>query len=466
MASFRFELNNKPTKNRTFVILLCVTTGGKRKRLKTSIEVRKKSDFKSDAKAGKWIQTSEPNNKKWNEVLESELEAAKKTYRELREDGLATSDKVISTIRAGERSASFIDYAKQRTKEIYEAGGIRNWKKYNGFCNKLETFQTNERGNLIDLVFAEITPAYLSRFEAHLHTLNNERQPEKKLHPNTIEVNLNIFRTLVKRAIEVEGLMKMEKNPFLTYHYKGVKTNKEKLDEAEINLLKNHSLNKNTLIWHCRNYFLFSYYCAGIRAGDLIQLRWCNISSEGRLHYEMGKNHKERDLILVEEAKEILSHYYVPEAKATDYIFPLLDNNAPYAIAIMQADKDTLPTELKVTLFNQISAKNALINKELKKLALLTGIEKKISFHISRHSFAKVAKQRGTDNSMLKDLLAHSSVKITEGYMGSFDTNETDKALESIFKKKDNPKTELLSLLENLNTEDIQSLIGQLKAKK
>ena len=465
MASFRFELNNKPTKNKTFSILLCVTTGGKRTRLKTSIEVKKKTDFKSKAKVGKWIQTSEPNNKKWNEVLESELEAAKKTYRDLRDDGLATSEKVVSTIKAGERSSSFLEYAKQRTAEIYEAGGIRNWKKYNGFCNKLEAFLTNDKGNVRDLVFAEITPAFLSKFHSHLHTLKNEREPEKKLHPNTIEINLNIFRTLVKRAIEVEKLMKLERNPFLSYHYKGVKTGKEKLDEAEIKLLQDYTLNKGSLIWHCRNYFMFSYYCAGIRAGDLIQLRWGNIISGDRLHYEMGKNHKERDFKMVDEAKEILSHYYSPEAKVTDYIFPLLDNSAPYATAITQADKDTLPTNLKSVLFSQISSKNALINKELKKLAKLAGIEKKVSFHIARHSFASVAKQKGTDNSMLKDLMAHSSLKVTEGYMGSFDTNDTDKALESIFKKKNDPKAELLSLLENVNPEDIQNLINQIKTK-
>lgn len=29
---------------------------------------------------------------------------------------------------AGERTSSFLQYAKQRTKEIYDAGSYRNWK--------------------------------------------------------------------------------------------------------------------------------------------------------------------------------------------------------------------------------------------------------------------------------------------------------------------------------------------------
>ena len=49
--------------------------------------------------------------------------------------------------------------------------------------------------------------------------------------------------------------MKPEKNPFLSYSYKGVKTTKEKLDEAEIEKIINLELKKGTLLWHCRNYF-------------------------------------------------------------------------------------------------------------------------------------------------------------------------------------------------------------------
>lgn len=262
----------------------------------------------------------------------------------------------------------------------------------------------------------------------------------------------------------MEGLMKPEKNPFLSYSYKGVNTTKDKLDEAEIEKIINLDLEAGTLLWHCRNYFLFSFYCAGIRAGDFIQLRWCNITSDGRLRYQMGKNHKDRDLVLVEQAKDILSYYFQEEVKTTDYIFPLLDASEPYAKAISQEEKDTLPTELKIKLFNQISSKNALINKYLKKLAKMAEIEKKLSFHISRHSFAKVAKQRGTDNAKLKDLLAHSSVKITEGYMGSFDTAENDRALQHIFQKEEpSSKDELIKLINNMSSEEINSLIKKIK---
>ncbi|MCT3817090.1 integrase [Elizabethkingia anophelis] len=464
MATFRFEVNNKPTKNKAYNILLCITTEGKRKRLKTSIELKKKSDFNTKAKQDNWIRSSEPYYKVWNEVLSKELEKAKQTYRDLKEAGLATSEKIASEMLAGEKTNSFVKYAKERTQEMHNAGSIRNWKKYNGFLNKLENYLINKDGKVKDLTFAEITPAFLSKFEAYLHTLKNEREPEKKLHPNTIEVILNIFKTLIKRAIEIEGFMKFEQNPFLVFSYRGVKTQKEKLNENEIELIINLELEENSLLWHCRNYFLFSFFCAGIRVGDLIQLRWVNITSDGRLYYQMGKNRKARDLILVEQAKEIISFYFKEGINSNDYIFPLLNSQESYANAINQEQKDTMPTELKMKLLNQISAKNALINKYLKKIADLAGIQKKLSFHISRHSFAKIAKQKGIDNSNVQSLLAHSSIKITENYMGSFDTSENDKALQAIFNKpQQNPRDELIRLLKEMDDDQIVGLLSKIK---
>ena len=84
-------------------------------------------------------------------------------------------------------------------------------------------------------------------------------------------------------------------------------------------------------------------------------------------------------------------------------------------------------------MYTRIGAKTALINKELKRIANMAGIEKKISFHVSRHSFAKAAKKKGVDNLKVQELFAHSSLKITEGYMGHFESAENDAALASVF---------------------------------
>ncbi len=461
-TTFNFEVSNKPSRKNTYSIYLRITQNRKKKRIKSTIEVNKQKDFNPKAKQGKWIRTTELNHKVWNQALEKELEKAKTTFRELGEDGMATKELIKATIQNKNVSTSFVVYAKQRTQDIFNEGGYRNFKKYNGFVNKLEAYLKTIKKT--DILFSEITSSFLSKFEAYLHTIRNERNPEATLHPNTIVVTFNIFKAIVNRAIETDKFLKPDKNPFMGYSYGSeIKTTKEKLNEAEIRLIEELSLPEGSLIWHCRNYFLFSFYLAGIRAGDFIQLRWSNITSEGRLEYRMGKTHKDRNIKLHKKAFDILQYYYKEGQKNTDYIFPLLDNEAPFAKAVTEEQKATLPPELIVKLNNTTNAKNSLINKYLRKIALLAGIEKKITFHIARHSFAKVAKDNKIDNNHLKELLGHSNIKVTEGYMGNFETEATDNVMASIFGEKEQPKEQIKSMLDKMNPEQIESLLQAMK---
>ena len=214
----------------------------------------------------------------------------------------------------------------------------------------------------------------------------------------------------------------------------------EKLSDTEMERIIALELEEGSLIWHCKNYFMFSYYCAGIRAADLIQLRWRNDTENGRLHYQMGKNHKDRDLLLVDQALDILRYYHNDDVKQDDYIFPLLDNDAPFAKFVTQADKDRMKPVLRHQLYQQISAKNALINKYLKKIAEKAGITTNLTMHISRHAFTHIAQEAGAESSAIKNSLGHSNLATTERYMGSFDTSKTDNTLRNLFKKKAAPK--------------------------
>ena len=262
----------------------------------------------------------------------------------------------------------------------------------------------------------------------------------------------------MKKGMEL-GYITPDKNPFLVFKYSGVKTEKEKLEIAEIEALEALELEEGSLDWHSRNCFLFSFYCAGIRAGDLLQLRWANVEG-GRLNYQMGKNHKTRDLKLVPQAAAILDLYRSENSKPTDYIFPFMSNRKTYASAISQADKDTLPSDMKQKLLEEVAAKNALLNKSLKKLAGKAGISKKVSMHIARHSFASIAVQKGIESNKVKSLLAHSRLQTTEGYMGNFSSSENDKALESVFENPTDKKAQLLALIQGMSEEDVTSVLA------
>ena len=468
MATFRFELNGRPTRNKTYVVYLRVTVGGKRKLIKTMVEIARPSDFNAKCKGENWIRGGVRDAKVLNAQLADILAKAKETYKELDKEGEVTTVALAKEMNTEVVSPSFLAFARERAQMIYDNGGWRNWRKYCGLINKLDAFRKKRR--MADITVADMTVELLTRFDNFLHKWENEREPGTLLHPNTIEVQFNILRTLVHRAIEV-GIMEASKDPFLVFKYKGVKTVKEKLDDSEMERIINLELEEGSLIWHCKNYFLFSYYCAGIRAADLIQLRWGNVTTSGRLHYQMGKNHKERDLLLVEQAIEILRHYQREDAKATDYIFPLLSNDAEYAGYVTQADKDRMRPELRHKMYQDISSKNALINKYLKKIAEKAEIEKPLSMHISRHSFAHIAQESGAESSAIKNILGHSNLATTERYMGSFDTTKTDETLRNVFAKKQSSATapeesgatkeeQAIELLKGMTPEQIMAVIS------
>lgn len=468
MATFRFELNGRPTKNKTYVVYLRVTVGGKRKLIKTMVEIARPSDFNAKCKGENWVRGGVRDAKVLNAQLADILARAKETYKELDKEGKVTTVALAKEMNTEVVSPSFMEFTRERAQMIYDNGGWRNWRKYCGLINKLDAFRKKRR--MADITVADMTVELLTHFDNFLHKWENEREPGKLLHPNTIEVQFNILRTLVHRAIEV-GIMEASKDPFLVFKYKGVKTIKEKLDDSEMERIINLELEEGSLIWHCQNYFLFSYYCAGIRAADLIQLRWGNVTGSGRLHYQMGKNHKERDLLLVDQAVEILRHYHREDAKATDYIFPLLSNDAEYAGYVTQADKDRMRPELRHKMYQDISSKNALINKYLKKIAEKAEIEKPLSMHISRHSFAHIAQEAGAESSAIKNILGHSNLATTERYMGSFDTSKTDETLRNVFVKKQSSskvtkestgskEEQAIELLKGMTPEQIMAVIS------
>jgi site-specific recombinase XerD len=443
-----------------------VTVGSKRTKKKTGIQLKRIDDFNPQCKGNNWIRANVPDAKALNEQLRQMLAQANDTYNDLGKEGEVTSSHVLKAMDVEYVSPSFLAFARERAQMIYDNGGWRNWRKYCGLINKLDTFRKKRR--MPDITVEDLTVDLLTRFDNFLHKWENEREPGKLLHPNTIEVQFNILRTLVHRAIEV-GIMEASKDPFLVFKYKGVKTIKEKLSEEEMSRIIALELEEGSLIWHCKNYFLFSYYCAGIRAADLIQLRWRNITESGRLHYQMGKNHKDRDLVLVEQALEILRYYHTDEVKPDDYIFPLLDNSAEYAKYITQADKDRMKPDLRHLLYQQVSAKNALINKYLKKIAEKAEVTTNLTMHISRHAFAHIAQESGAESSAIKNILGHSNLATTERYMGSFDTSKTDSTLRSLFDKKktgadgltdEEREQRAIDLLKGMSPEQIMSIIS------
>lgn len=458
--TFAYQIDVRANRFGEYAILLRITQEGKRSYKKSSVTVRNKTWFNKNARNENWIRQSDPEYAKKNETLAKELADAKAEKAVgLEKQGVVTPSIIKARLEQAPVATSFLEFVKEHCEDLHSNGQIRYWKQFRDLTHKLEAFRKSRR--MSDILFVDLTAPFLDKFEKFLQRLPNQREKDKVLNKNTVLNNMKRFRTLTRKAVRL-GLLSADKDPFLNYEFHWLPTTKDKLEVDEIDRVIKLDLEEGSMQWHTRNCFLFSFYCAGIRVGDLLQLRWRNVEG-GRLTYQMGKNHKMRDLILIPQAKTILGNYDTEDKKRDDYIFPLLDNAKGYAKAVTQDEKDTMSVELKTALFNDISAKTAVLNKHLKELAEMAGIEKHMSFHVSQHSFAKLAKDKGTNSGVVQGLLAHSSLKTTEGYMGQFDTSVEDAAMEKIFDTSS--EAQLESLIDSLTPEQREALVMMLTKK-
>ena len=96
------------------------------------------------------------------------------------------------------------------------------------------------------------------------------------------------------------------------------------LTRTEVLKIEDLKLNQHTSIWQTRNVWLFSFYFAGIRISDVLEMKWSDFK-DGRLFYIMNKNEKPISLKIPEKAKVIID-MYSKRRKSEEYIFPFLDN--------------------------------------------------------------------------------------------------------------------------------------------
>lgn len=336
---------------------------------------------------------------------------------EANDEGLSSRKlkKQVTSSIADYSDKSFIKYWERQNSLLEKNQSYGTLKTYKSILRQLKGDEEIEgflRGK--DLAFEDITIDFLEEYKGYL-----KREGYSK---NTIHNHLKTFRSILYKAIKEPGknYFSQDKNPFFAFKLEADNTQKkERLNPEEVKKLEELKLESGSRQYDARNMFLFSFYCAGIRIGDLVQLTWSNVK-EGRLEYEMGKTGKRRSVKLLPKALNILKLYTKSKRKPEDFIFPFLRND--------------INRTNKAYFKRQLEAKAALINKCLKGVAEKAEIGKNLSSHIARHSFADMARKKKTSLLDIQKLLGHSDSKTTQIYLDSFDIESQDEAHEAVFK--------------------------------
>lgn len=144
--------------------------------------------------------------------------------------------------------------------------------------------------------------------------------------------------------------------------------------------------------------FLFAFIACGLRISDIITLRWCDIDFTKKELDKIQVKTRGRNIIpLTDEALEILRKW---QGKHKVFVFGLLP------------DKFDLKNEEK--LRTRRNAITSTINKSLESISKKAQLDKKITFHMARHTWAVNALERGMSISMISSLLGHSCTMVTE----------------------------------------------------
>ncbi len=405
MPSYKIELNSKPVHGtKVHKLLLRITVERKHARMVLDYSISPKQFIANPQKEYQHIRQSNPKHKSINKHIDEKIQEAKDTSFSLHKEGKSITAQSIKQRMLKPKSSSFIDFTTNHYVDLRRSGNIGNFKKYRALLHKIKDFVGEK-----DILFSDIDVQFLEDFNLFLKQEGNAQ--------STIHGRMKAIRALVYKAID-RGLIQQSQNPFFSYKLKSGKSNRSRLTEEEMKLIEDYKPNKEQLEWHVRNAFLFSYYCAGVRASDIILLKWKSLQND-RLIYEMLKTGKIHSIKLVKQAKDILS-LYGPE-KPDQYVFPFFKSDFDYSDAKFKHD--------------QIVSKTALINKYLKDLATKVGIDKKISTHTARHSFADIARKKTDNIYNLSKTLGHSDLKTTETYLASFDEDVVDSTLDDVFDK-------------------------------
>lgn len=328
-------------------------------------------------------------------------------------DQYAQAEQTLFNIQTGQKKDSDLFDRKKTTSlsSVFakEAKRLKADMKAGSF-NKLEGFrkQIVDFAGTDDLVIEDMGLTWFQRFASYLQNDlgNNGATTQKKI---------KTIRSLVSRYSSLpvgDELMKMK--------IPAKKPVKQKLSAEELKSLEELSLPACDLITATRDLFLMQVYLRGIRVGDLLQADASNFSN-GIFSYVDDKTGGFMSIKLIPRAQTIVELYTGKSQK----LFPFFKWDPKPGLS--DFDNKRLRMKEKETC-------TSVVNKYLKVLARMAGIQKPLSSHIARHTFARMAIDKINNPMVTMELLGHSSLAVHQQYLNDIrKDDQLNQAADDIF---------------------------------
>jgi len=278
------------------------------------------------------------------------------------------------------KNRDFIEYFNKLTLSKYESQG--NYGNWNSCYKLLQEFKPD------GMTFGELNKESIQAFRAFLLA-------RKKMKTNTKASYFNKFLAAIKQAYK-EDILKDN----LAKHVQRIKEEETHREFLLLDELKKLIKTDCESPVH-KTAFLFGVF-TGLRFSYIKALQWKDIKGNDNdgyyIRFRQKKTKGLEKLDLAIPAMKLIG----PRRKPSDFVFEGLEYSA----------------------WN---------NKKIDNWVKAAKIDKKITFHTSRHTFSVLQISQGTDLYTLSKLLGHKSIKTTEIYAKLIDTKKT----EAIYKLND-----------------------------
>ncbi len=309
-----------------------------------------------------------------------------------------TVTKLVETVVGGNSIQTVSDFLHSEIDRLYNEGRLKYASTFKELRASLLEFNKH-----LDVYFSDIDINWLKQYESFLRN--------KGLGDNSIGVRFRTFRVLYNRAI-TENIVKADYYPFRIYKVSKLKkeTVKRSITKTDVEQIINYKVDRE-YTQLAIDLFYFSYLSGGINFVDMAYLTRDNII-DTRLVYTRKKTKKLIKLPIQDKALATIAKYQSDNI----YLFPILSKF--HKTAQQKA--------------NRVHKVLAIINKSLKAVGEELDLPIDLTTYVARHTYATVLKRSGVNTSIISESLGHSSEKITQIYLDSFENRQIDEAMKNL----------------------------------
>ncbi len=348
------------------------------------------------------------HERKNNELERYYLKAQRVVNDFILQGEVITTQKVKALLFGEKKDQGFVEYVDELVEDMFDANEVGNAQVYRNVRNSFAKFAGH------NVQFSDITPKKLKKYKNHLK--NNQ------LASSTIHNYLRTIRSSFNKAIQ-DGVVSIELYPFKNqfnpqgFSLSGIKVepNHRALNPHELSQLLSFDTYKYPHLLESYQLYLFMFLCRGMNWADVCLLQKKNITN-GRIEYYRKKTKKKYSIKISPPMENIMQLFDCPR-----YVFPMLNERHQ--------------TELQKK--NRIKRCMKKINKELKTIAMIVGIESdSFTTYSARHTYAMTMRRSGQPDEIISQALGHSDLATTKHYLESFENkvvDEADSVISSLF---------------------------------